>query len=403
MSIPSTKPKTQATAKNRAAAGFTLLELLVVISILAVAAFVAVSGLEQDDGQWRLDETRNRIERIRSAIVGDSDLRVNGAPAISGFATDVGALPPCLAALVDQAGTCGGVAFDYPAYQVDGATGLGSGWRGPYLSVATEITTGLRAIRDGWGNTSEGDDAENFGWSRFDTTGGNVVIQSIGADLIPNTASAAEYAALDFFSRDYPPSPAASPADAPDPIIIPEDYQVDISNVPVTLWNGTTGDSEELDLSFCLRLTYPDPDSGVAAGELSVSTVEAAGAFVGVIPAFSSMTVNVTFADPPPVTSGLRQWQLILATAGVCSATGEPFNGHTPQLVTLLPRSGLPGLTWTAGVEPPTGGEGEGEGEGEGDAGGDGTGEGDTGGGDTGGGDTGGGDTGGGDTGGGAI
>ncbi|MEM9099473.1 MAG: prepilin-type N-terminal cleavage/methylation domain-containing protein, partial [Pseudomonadota bacterium] len=79
-------------------AGFSLLEVLIVVSILSVAAYVALDAVDHDSSELRYNLTETRLEKIRRAIVGDPSLTLNGSPMISGYVADVGQLPPCLEA-----------------------------------------------------------------------------------------------------------------------------------------------------------------------------------------------------------------------------------------------------------------------------------------------------------------
>lgn len=154
--------------------GFTLLEMVLVlflIGLLASAGLLFTEGLED---QAKYDETKRRMELIRKAIVGDPTRTVNGAPEISGFAADMGRLPGCIAELL-MLGEMSGVPADnvfispcsdsedveIKGWQISAETGLGYGWRGPYIQVIPDSDNELR-FRDGYGNGE--DDDINFGW-----------------------------------------------------------------------------------------------------------------------------------------------------------------------------------------------------------------------------------------------
>lgn len=166
---------------RRGQAGFSLLELLIVVSILSAAAYVALDAVDHDSSELRFNLTETRLKTIRRAIVGDPNITVNGSPMISGYAADVGQLPPCLNALSVQTSVCGpGLDDDInpPAYgprvidDTDGdgvaddgeAVYLMFGWNGPYV-------TGLNGtLQDAWGNSgtafaaTAGDPDVEAGW-----------------------------------------------------------------------------------------------------------------------------------------------------------------------------------------------------------------------------------------------
>lgn len=80
--------------------GFTLLELVLVLFLIALMASAALLLTEGVEDQARYDETKRRMELIRKAIVGDPSRTVNGGPEISGFVADMGRLPGCVAELL---------------------------------------------------------------------------------------------------------------------------------------------------------------------------------------------------------------------------------------------------------------------------------------------------------------
>lgn len=202
--------------------GLTLLELTVVMLILVSLATVALrstSGL-QDQSRW--EQTKNRYEAIRAAIIGDPKLTINGQQDINGFVADMGRLPLTIHELLVKdycstdhqeavQATCGvGWTTQTAPAQVNG---LSVGWRGPYL-ITSQADTDQVAFSDGWGRLSiDG----NYGWNYL-IAGNDLTLQSFGRD---QTADA------------LPPAPPPPPYDADYPVVIPSiintDWQVDIS------------------------------------------------------------------------------------------------------------------------------------------------------------------------------
>jgi len=147
--------------------GFTLLELVVVVAVLALVANLATEYLVRVTDQNRYEASRERLEKLRYAIIGDDSRTSNGQPDLVGFVHDMGRLPIELAELYREPRDCDP---DTSGDQVCGATfdaklGRTVGWRGPYLSEQD-------AQRDGWGNR----------WD-YDAHSGRIL--SVGADGVP--------------------------------------------------------------------------------------------------------------------------------------------------------------------------------------------------------------------------
>ncbi len=235
--------------KQKNAAGFTILELLMVVAILSTIAYVTFPLLENNTDQVRFDDTRNRLETIRRAIIGDSSRTVNGGPEIRGYVADTGSLPQNIQALMEKdyctdpqyrtKAACptsawvkqGGVCLaDFTLsegscpvgrwtdkYTYVSEVGLWVGWNGPYLKSSTVVpptsTAGKKypAYADGWGNVKDpgsGAVAADSGW-RFSiytdtdptTTAPlkpeeHLLVQSLGRDGAASTGPV--------FDADYP-------------------------------------------------------------------------------------------------------------------------------------------------------------------------------------------------------
>lgn len=187
---------------RRPAPGFTLIELLTVVAILSAASLLAFGAFGEDRAQIRYDDTRNRLQALRRAILGHNGPAV--ADSLGGFVADNGGLPADLDTLL-QAGSLVAQGVLPPLFDpqpdsagcatgggdtvalADAAAVLVKGHRGDYLG-------GLAVngrFRDGWGNAASGDDALNFGWAAS-LAGKQLSITSLGAD---NEAGGADFAA----------------------------------------------------------------------------------------------------------------------------------------------------------------------------------------------------------------
>ena len=157
--------------------GFTLVEMLVVLSILAVLTLVAVQATENFGQQARFDVTQTTLNNIRAAIVGDPTLRnSDGTPRVTGYIANTGRLPTGTTLLNELLVQPMGLAtsavqvFDSDR-DLTNDVSLSSGWNGPYIRLSVAQTD----VLDGWGNpfsvtngppyvvTSHGSDGDSTG------------------------------------------------------------------------------------------------------------------------------------------------------------------------------------------------------------------------------------------------
>lgn len=160
--------------------GFTLLEMVLVLFLVGLMASATLMLTDNIEDQAKYDATKQRMEIMRKAIVGDSTRTVNGGPEISGFVADMGRLPLCVAELLalgeeitsppesspkTYESPCD-VDTEITAWSHDASTGIGFGWRGPYIQVSPERSGKIR-FRDGYGNSDVDDDIDalNSGWT----------------------------------------------------------------------------------------------------------------------------------------------------------------------------------------------------------------------------------------------
>ena len=209
-----------------ALSGFTLLELLLVVVILSAVAFMAMSTVGNNMSQVRYEDTRNRLNAIRTAILGPSSPELWAKGYISGYIADNGRLPGDINALVQMP-------TDYDSFQAvtpiykEGQTGeitlptsfqMIKGHRGSYLSGAIDDI-----IRDGWGTSGTADFATNHGWD-VTATATTFQVNSFGMDGQPNQLTG------DPYEEDVAMSPS----------IFAEDWQVDVSGASVRVINRTS-------------------------------------------------------------------------------------------------------------------------------------------------------------------
>lgn len=114
--------------------GFTLIEIVMVIILLAIVAVVAIPRFIDFSGAAKVNVTKQKMEVLRKGIVGDPSAVAAGTYSSRGYRGDVGAWPPDLDALRSKPGAVS--AWDRYSKK---------GWNGPYVD---ENTT----FNDGWDN-----------------------------------------------------------------------------------------------------------------------------------------------------------------------------------------------------------------------------------------------------------
>ncbi|WP_300494472.1 type II secretion system protein [uncultured Methylophaga sp.] len=146
--------------------GFTLLELVLVLFIVALIATTPLLFIDDQDNQIRYDETLQKMQMIRDAIIQRQEYR--NQPVLSGFVIDNGVLPPVPTGKLDSLinydevsstwlASSGWQAFTAVApYFNTGTTGklnddfaLNKGYRSAYITRGLD-SEGL--LKDGWGN-----------------------------------------------------------------------------------------------------------------------------------------------------------------------------------------------------------------------------------------------------------
>lgn len=155
-------------------AGFTLLELVLVLFLIGLLASAGLLFTQNIEDQAQFEETQRRLEIIRKAIIQGGERSVNGQPELSGFVVDNGRLPYCLAELIGPEFAFTESVSSVEHYQSPCNTnnlltllkpgitddGIRYGWWGPYIQVNPDNNSD-RPFRDGYGND---DQSTNYGW-----------------------------------------------------------------------------------------------------------------------------------------------------------------------------------------------------------------------------------------------
>ncbi|OAI09335.1 hypothetical protein A1353_24505, partial [Methylomonas methanica] len=278
--------------RRRSERGFTLLEMLLVIFLMALVASTGLMLTEGVEDQAKYDETKRRMELIRKAIVGDPARTVNGAPELSGFVADMGRLPNCLRELIDAL-DCTSPGNTLTTSAFDSNSGLVAGWRGPYLAMLPD-SDGVLRLRDGYENDDGGLD---FGWG-FLNDGTQIQLQSFGLNSVADGATPVD---------DYPVGATVA---AVTPLVNPFDFNVTFQSwgsITIRFANTGAGAVSIAQNSLRLVLSYADDSQPGAIGKVESASFPAATMNVPVSGVSVAVTNGQTLTVPTGTTLNLNQ------------------------------------------------------------------------------------------------
>lgn len=335
--------------------GFTLLEMVLVLFLIGLLASAGLLFTEGVEDQAKYDETKRRIELIRKAIIGDTTRTINGAPEISGFAADTGRLPACIAELfyLDTENPISGVAADLyrspcdtsnvtdlplPYWFMNQTTGIGFGWRGPYIQTLTDRNGEVR-FRDGYGND---DDTENFGWQwqLFDKNDNSLNVTEA------KSAVKASLQSLGFDAIDPVDDIPKGDISAIPSLIVNNDWKVTLPNtITVNFQNQSSVKAlPESDLQLLLRLysfefaDYIDVTDGINVA-LTLAQSE--------VPELMTRTKSFVLPDTKEISMGQRTYAVVCyeVPAGdtdeyvIFDGDCDPTTGLVPETGNIKPDS----------------------------------------------------------------
>jgi len=111
------------TQRRAADAGFTLIEIVVIIAVLTVLATAITPAILKQVVDSKIESTRKEARALHEAIVGNPDV-----PGSFGFVGDMGRFPVTLEELIR-------VGPGTPPYTTATYRNVGMGWKGPYVNV----------------------------------------------------------------------------------------------------------------------------------------------------------------------------------------------------------------------------------------------------------------------------
>ncbi|MDH3890256.1 MAG: type II secretion system protein GspG [candidate division Zixibacteria bacterium] len=141
-------------AKIRSTAGYSLLELVIVIVIVAIIATVAMKSQTATNDIVRVEETKGELEQLAWAITGNQSLVSGGSRIDFGYVGDVGALPSNLDDLISNPG--GLATWDGPYVQDDFYAAVGgpsSEFKTDAWGRAYQFSGGATIVSTGGGTT----------------------------------------------------------------------------------------------------------------------------------------------------------------------------------------------------------------------------------------------------------
>ncbi|MBK1616528.1 hypothetical protein CKO44_24100 [Rubrivivax gelatinosus] len=292
------------------ARGFTLIEMLLVVALLAATAMVSMAVVGGRDQLLRQQTSERRLDAIVEAVTGPAAPVWGGERRLAGFVADNGRLPLSVleltarASLVDAA-ECSGASASVgagllpclraraPVFDpTPGADGLNNGSGDEQLlpGPGEALVKGLRrqldgqhgsdVLRDGWGNVSlvgSEDDTLNHGWQLALPAAATEAwtIASLGSNNAVDTS---------------PPTPDDEAVADLSRSIAPDDWSVDLVGWTVRVRNATAvATSGGLAVSLLVwestpgavrwrRHTTPVSSAAIAAGEAADFSFAAASA-----------------------------------------------------------------------------------------------------------------------------
>lgn len=161
--------------------GFSLVEILVVLTILGITAMIAVGLSDTDQDQECFEQTETLLKQIKEAILGQPATCRCGTRWFSGYVADMGELPELLGERMQPVGLWTNQLDAYGKENLpewnrdDSGSRIWAGWNGPYIRLRTDT------LRDGWDHLIV---FRDYTTHPQDVAEGDMVIKSLGANGI---------------------------------------------------------------------------------------------------------------------------------------------------------------------------------------------------------------------------
>ena len=234
--------------------GFTLVELVVVMTILALLTTVAVQSLSSVQDQAHFDATQRTLTEIRGSILGPDAITREGELASGGYLQDVGWLPAAPTDLMIPPVISSSPALAMPPRNYSLTWRTYFGWSGPYITQPLRATGSVQ-LYDGYGRDFYG----WFGGTPWTTpVYADFALRSTGADGIMAPAFPTPDDDPNVFNRDFPVREQ--------PLIPLNMWSVDLRNLSISFKNLTGVDLPADTISVLrLRVVVPRWDQATAA------------------------------------------------------------------------------------------------------------------------------------------
>lgn len=135
--------------------GFTLVEVVIILVVLSILAAVAVPMALRIFERTAEDATREEMDNLKRALIGDPRKLQSSFRSDFGFLGDIGRLPTAaenLDALLTQG--------SFSPFAFDNTKQTGAGWKGPYITGAAAGEAPYDFKKDQWGNDYVYDDTD---------------------------------------------------------------------------------------------------------------------------------------------------------------------------------------------------------------------------------------------------
>lgn len=131
--------------------GFTLVELIVILAVMAILAAVAVPMALRLFQVTAEEGTREEMDNIKKAILGDPRKLQSSFRSDFGFLGDIGCLPDDLRRIFTNSAPP--LPSSLPTWSFDSGKQAGAGWKGPYITGAATGEETDDYTKDQWGNS----------------------------------------------------------------------------------------------------------------------------------------------------------------------------------------------------------------------------------------------------------